>query len=61
VDRLDPNHAPCMRLSLAGFSSEEIGHDLDISVSAVKSRLSVARKRLREILEEDLEGFGEEP
>lgn len=61
VDRLDPSQAQCVRLSLAGFSYDEIAHSLEISESAVKSRLSVARKRLREILEEDLEGFGEEP
>jgi RNA polymerase sigma-70 factor (ECF subfamily) len=53
VDRLDDNQRPPMRLYLAGLSYEEIASSLGLTVSAVKSRLNLARKRLKEMLEGD--------
>jgi len=53
VDRLDDNQRPPMRLYLAGLSYEEIANSLGLTVSAVKSRLNQARKRLQEMLRED--------
>jgi RNA polymerase sigma-70 factor (ECF subfamily) len=53
VDRLDRNQGPPMRLYLSGLSYEEIAGSLRLTVSAVKSRLNQARKRLQEMLEKD--------
>jgi RNA polymerase sigma-70 factor (ECF subfamily) len=53
VERLDDNQRPPMRLYLSGLSYEEICSSLGLTISAVKSRLNQARKRLQEMLEED--------
>ena len=45
-------------MQLAEHSYGEMAQMLDISVSAVKSRLYVARGRLRELLGEDPDGIG---
>jgi RNA polymerase sigma-70 factor (ECF subfamily) len=60
VERLEPGHRACVRLYLADLSYEEIAQSLGLSVSAVKSRLNLARKELRELMMEELEGFGDE-
>lgn len=53
VDRLDDNQRPPMRLYLAGLSYDEIAGSLGLTISAVKSRLNQARKRLQEMLKGD--------
>jgi RNA polymerase sigma-70 factor (ECF subfamily) len=58
MSQLGPLDQTALRLSLAGHSYEELAAKLDITVSALKSRLNVARKRLRDLLTEELEGFG---
>jgi RNA polymerase sigma-70 factor, ECF subfamily len=58
IDQLGPDDQTAVRLQLAGFSYDEIAGKLGITVSALKSRLNVARKRLRVLLDEDLEGLG---
>ena len=45
---------PLVLQVLGGFSCEEIAHMLDMSVSAVMTRVFRARKTLREILAEDV-------
>ena len=45
---------PLVLQVLGGFSSEEIAHMLDMSVSAVMTRVFRARKTLRETLAEDV-------
>jgi RNA polymerase sigma-70 factor (ECF subfamily) len=59
VERLDSRQRPCVRLYLEGMSYDEISASLAIGVPTVKSRLNQARKQLREMLKEDLEGFGD--
>ncbi|HXA18709.1 MAG TPA: sigma-70 family RNA polymerase sigma factor [Thermoanaerobaculia bacterium] len=61
VDRLDLNQRACMRLYLKDFSYVEIAQGLGLTESAVKSRLNLARKRLQEMVGDDLEDFGDEP
>jgi RNA polymerase sigma-70 factor (ECF subfamily) len=58
VDQLGPDDQTAVRLQLAGFSYDDIAGQLGITVSALKSRLNVARKRLRVLLGGELEGFG---
>ena len=60
VDRLPPASRACVRLYLADRSYEEIAQGLGLSVSAVKSRLNLARKELRTLMMEELEKFGDE-
>jgi RNA polymerase sigma-70 factor (ECF subfamily) len=59
VGQLGPNDQTALRLQLAGHSHDDIAETLGITVSALKSRLNVARKRLRELLGEELEGLGD--
>jgi len=61
VDRLDLNQRACMRLYLEDFSYVEIAQSLGLTESAVKSRLNLARKRLQEMVGDDLEDLGDEP
>ena len=53
IAHLDPTDQTVLLLRLHGRSYEEIMKVLGISLSAVKSRLNVARKRLRELLGQD--------
>ena len=50
---------PLIMQVLGGYSCEEIAQELDISASAVMTRLFRARKKLREILENDDIKFSE--
>jgi len=61
VERLRPGYGACVRLYLADLSYEEIARSLGLSVSAVKSRLNLARKELQTLMMEELENFGDEP
>jgi RNA polymerase sigma factor (sigma-70 family) len=47
IEHLDEAHKQPVLLYLADMSYEEIGHTLGITPSAVKSRLNVARRRLK--------------
>lgn len=58
IEQLPPNDQTAIRLQLSGQSCDSIATTLGISVPALKSRLNVARRRLREILGGDLEGMG---
>jgi RNA polymerase sigma-70 factor (ECF subfamily) len=53
IAQLDKNDQTVLLLRLNGFSYEEIVETLGISLSAAKSRLNTARKRLKELLGED--------
>lgn len=53
IAHLDPTDQTILLFRLHGRSYEEIMKALGISLSAVKSRLNVARKRLRELLGQD--------
>jgi RNA polymerase sigma-70 factor (ECF subfamily) len=55
VDRLPPSDRTALRLQLAGHTLQEIAAKLAITIPALKSRLNVARKRLRELLGEEPE------
>ncbi len=51
LDQLSPDHrAVVIMKDIEGFSQEEIADVLDVSVGTVKSRLSRARARLRDLL-----------
>ena len=58
VSHLGPEDQRAIRLQLAGHSYDQIARELGISISALKSRLNVARKRLRDLLGEELEDLG---
>jgi RNA polymerase sigma-70 factor (ECF subfamily) len=58
IHQLGPNDQTAIRLQMAGLSYDAIATKLGITVSALKSRLNVARKRLRVLLGEELEGLG---
>lgn len=53
IAQLDPNDRTVLLLKLNGLSYEDMVNSLDISLSAVKSRLNMARKRLKQLLSED--------
>ncbi len=53
IAQLDKNDRTVLLLKLNGFSYEDMVKDLGISLSAVKSRLNMARKRLKQLLGED--------
>jgi RNA polymerase sigma-70 factor (ECF subfamily) len=57
VNQLTPSDQTAIRLQMAGLSQDAIAPQLGITVSALKSRLSVARKRLRVLLGEEPEGL----
>jgi RNA polymerase sigma-70 factor (ECF subfamily) len=58
VERLDDNQRVCVMLYLADFSYLEIGEILGISQPALKSRLNVAREKLKEWMGQGPEGWG---
>ena len=58
IERLPPKDQTSIRLQLAGYSLEEIAPVIGTTASALKSRLNGVRKRLRELLGDDLEGLG---
>lgn len=52
INGLDPGHRIVFQLrDIEGFSTEETARTLDLSLSAVKSRLQRARLRLRDLLD----------
>jgi RNA polymerase sigma-70 factor (ECF subfamily) len=53
IAQLDKDDQTVLLLRLNGYPYEEIVEILGISLSAVKSRLNTARKRLKELLGED--------
>jgi RNA polymerase sigma-70 factor, ECF subfamily len=57
IDKLGPADRTTIRLQLAGHSYDQISRQLGITISALKSRLNIARKRLRELLGGELEGW----
>jgi RNA polymerase sigma-70 factor (ECF subfamily) len=57
VNQLTPRDQTAIRLQMAGLSQEDIAAKIGITVSALKSRLNVARKRLRVLLGDELEGL----
>ena len=58
VEQLEPNERTAVLLQLSGQSYEEMVGTLGITIPALKSRLHMARKRLRELLGEEPEGLG---
>jgi RNA polymerase sigma-70 factor (ECF subfamily) len=57
VNQLTPSDQTAIRLQMAGLSHDAIARKVGITVSALKSRLNVARKRLRVLLGEEPEGL----
>ncbi|HEV7484501.1 MAG TPA: sigma-70 family RNA polymerase sigma factor [Thermoanaerobaculia bacterium] len=57
INQLTPSDQTAIRLQMADLSQEAIAGKLGITVSALKSRLSVARKRLRVLLGDEPEGL----
>jgi RNA polymerase sigma-70 factor, ECF subfamily len=58
VNQLRADDQTAIRLQLSGVSQAGIAGKLGITVSALKSRLNLARKRLRVLLGEEPEGLG---
>jgi len=58
IEQLGESDQISIRLQLAGLTLEAIAGQLGITVSALKSRLNVARRRLRDLLGEEPEGLG---
>lgn len=58
IDQLPSRDRTAIRMALSGLSYDEIAPLMGVTVSALKSRLNVARKRLREMLGEDVEDIG---
>lgn len=58
IGHLSPKDQTSIRLQLAGHSLEEIAPTIGTTASALKSRLNSVRKRLRELLGDDVEGWG---
>ncbi len=62
LDRLDPRQRFCIEyFYVDDLSIKEIGDLLHVSISAVKSRLHAGRNRLKELLDDGLEGLPEIP
>jgi RNA polymerase sigma-70 factor (ECF subfamily) len=57
INQLSTSDQTAIRLQMADLSQEAIAGQLGITVSALKSRLSVARKRLRILLGDEPEGL----
>jgi RNA polymerase sigma-70 factor (ECF subfamily) len=57
INQLSPSDQTAIRLQMADLSQDAIAGKLGITVSALKSRLNVARKRLRVLLGEEPEGL----
>jgi RNA polymerase sigma-70 factor (ECF subfamily) len=60
IEQLGPKDQTSIRLQLAGYSLEEIAQVVGTTPSALKSRLNGVRRRLRELLGDDMEGLGRE-
>ncbi|HYC60674.1 MAG TPA: sigma-70 family RNA polymerase sigma factor [Thermoanaerobaculia bacterium] len=58
IRQLNADEQKLILLQLSGASYEDIVSLTGLKLSAVKSRLHVIRKRLRELLGEDVEGIG---
>ncbi len=58
IIQLEPKDQTSIRLKLAGYSLDEIAQVVGTTASALKSRLNGVRKRLRELLGDDVEGLG---
>jgi RNA polymerase sigma-70 factor (ECF subfamily) len=58
IEQLDLNLRICVLYYLQGFSYHEIEQTLGLSESTLKSRLHDARKRLKQLLGDDLAEFG---
>jgi len=58
IGQLSRDDQTALRLQLAGHSLDDIAAVLGITISALKSRFNAARRKLRELLGEDLEGLG---
>jgi RNA polymerase sigma-70 factor, ECF subfamily len=59
VERLPPKEQAAIRFQLSELPLDSIAATLGVTVSALKSRLHTARKRLRDLLGEEPEGLGE--
>lgn len=59
VDQLPPKEREAIRFQLSGFPLDSIAKTLNITVSALKSRLHSSRKRLRDLLNGEPEGLGD--
>jgi len=57
VSQLSPDDQTALRWQMAGLSYDAIAGKLGITVSALKSRLNVARKRLRVLLGDEHDGL----
>lgn len=57
IAQLTPKDQTSIRLQLAGYSLEEIAPVIGTTALALKSRLNGVRKRLRQLLGEDVEGL----
>jgi RNA polymerase sigma-70 factor (ECF subfamily) len=58
IGQLSPKDQTSIRLQLAGYSLEEIAAVIGTTALALKSRLNGVRKRLRQLLGDDVEGLG---
>jgi len=58
IERLGPKDQTSIRLQLNGHSLEEIAQVVGTTATALKSRLNGVRRRLRELLGDDVQGLG---
>ena len=59
IEQLPPREQEAIRFQLSELPLESIASRLNVTVSALKSRLHTARKRLSDLLGEEPEGLGE--
>jgi RNA polymerase sigma-70 factor (ECF subfamily) len=60
IEQIPSDQKACLLLYAQGFSYQEISRRLGVPESGVKSRLHDARNRLRLLLGDELEGFGDD-